>query len=232
MHLEGFSDTVLKGAGLSDQIGNTEKTVSFAVKGGDVIGYVGNTGGIQNPHLHFQVGPSGSEKDPAPILDSWLSGAATPTRSSEACPTASPSGNSFGERVVNLARTQLGKAYIFGSCHGAVKSSPPPGGCSNYDCSSFVEWSWYWGTDKKFDPGGTTGEMWGNKDNTAKWSRITDIKQLQPGDILLRDGHVMLASGKGTWIEAPQTGDVVKESAIRESRLQKGNYVYLRPNIQ
>lgn len=73
-----------------------------------------------------------------------------------ACKT-SGAGNTGGApsetiaKVIELARTQLGKTYVLGACHGgSITKYPPIGGCSSYDCSSFVQWAYYWGTDKKF----------------------------------------------------------------------------------
>jgi cell wall-associated NlpC family hydrolase len=39
---------------------------------------------------------------------------------------------------------------------------------------------------------------------------LLPINEAQPGDILWRYGHVGLYIGGGTYIHAPQTGDVVR----------------------
>lgn len=80
MHTMGFSHEIIKEAGLNgQQIGEvSRKDVNIEVQGGYTIAYVGNTGGIQNPHLNFEIYPdvsmtAGTEIDPTSFLNASLS---------------------------------------------------------------------------------------------------------------------------------------------------------------
>ncbi len=51
----------------------TSRSVSVGakVKQGDLIGYVGSTGGSTGPHLHYEIKSSGNYVDPAPLTGNW-----------------------------------------------------------------------------------------------------------------------------------------------------------------
>ncbi len=68
-HIMGLSEAVAKVAGVPKDFGNAdEKLVRIPVSAGDIIGYVGRTGGIINPHLHFEVRKDGISVDPSDLL--------------------------------------------------------------------------------------------------------------------------------------------------------------------
>ena len=66
LHTMGLSEYVAKASGVRKDFGNTEgkKRISMPVKAGDVISYVGRTGGIINPHLHLEVSKDNVSIDP------------------------------------------------------------------------------------------------------------------------------------------------------------------------
>lgn len=147
------------------------------------------------------------------------------------------SSNTYGAKVIELAKSQMGKPYGWGSCHDWTSHSPPAG-CSSYDCSGLVSWAWYWGSEKKFSGGGDTGALCQLKDGKSA-QVVKDIKSAQPGDILIWDyqgtcskppiHHTGLYVGGGKYIHAPSTGDVVKISNL-SSRSETA--LILRPKIK
>jgi hypothetical protein len=101
------------------------------------------------------------------------------------------SGTSTIQRVIQLARHQLGTPYVWG---GAA-----PGG---FDCSGLLYWAYnkagYHGL------GRTTYQM-------IKQGVAVSQNHLLPGDAVFPEpGHVGLYVGNGMVLEAPHTGDHVK----------------------
>lgn len=69
MHTMGFSQAVAKKAGVARDFGETaERSINVPIAAGEVIGYVGRTGGIVNPHLHIQVTRGGHAIDPGSVI--------------------------------------------------------------------------------------------------------------------------------------------------------------------
>lgn len=129
--------------------------------------------------------------------------------------------------VVAKAKTQIGKPYVWGGCQDKQNH---PEGCgvvgpegrifpsfsdNGFDCSAFVSWAWYWGSDKKVNlPAYTKGmysKMQGDPDH---FQQITRVSDLEPGDIILYSRsssplgihHVAIYVGNGNRIHAWYTG--------------------------
>ena len=98
--------------------------------------------------------------------------------------------------VVQVAKAQLGKPYVYGAV-----------GPDSFDCSGLVTYC-YMNGDGKCLPRTSYDQ--------AHCGTPVDASQLQPGDILGFDGwdHVGIYEGNGIFIQAPHTGDVVKETPL------------------
>jgi hypothetical protein len=99
-----------------------------------------------------------------------------------------------GDDLVSLARTQIGKPYVFGAT-----------GPNSFDCSGLVYWCM---------------KQLGVSVGRTTYQQIFDgaavsQSQLAPGDLVFPDaGHVQIYSGGGKVIEAPHTGANVREVAM------------------
>ncbi|MFB4312828.1 C40 family peptidase [Actinomadura sp. 21ATH] len=124
----------------------------------------------------------------------------------------------FGLRVVAWARCWYGTPYSWG---GGRPSGPSygiccsPGGHSGertygFDCSGLTLYAVYQASGGKISlPHYTVSQL-----NDPRGVRVSQ-NDLQPGDLVLpNSGHIGIYSGGGKFIEAPQTGDVVKESEL------------------
>ena len=106
---------------------------------------------------------------------------------------ASLSGASVGERVVALAKQQLGTPYEWGG--------ESPGG---FDCSGLLQWAY-----------GQVGiDLPRVSNDQAKAGRAVSAAEARPGDLVFfergRVDHIGMYAGGGQWVVAPKTGDVVK----------------------
>jgi len=106
-------------------------------------------------------------------------------------------------RVVDVARSQLGMPYVWGG------ASPQ----TSFDCSGLMQWSY--------------GQLGIRLPRTAQaqydaTARVP-VDQLQPGDLVYFAGtypsnelitHVGMYAGNGRMINAPTTGDVIRELPV------------------
>lgn len=68
VHTMGFSADIARRVGIAADFGDVaERAINLSVRAGDVISYVGTTGGIVNPHLHLEVSRDGAAIDPASL---------------------------------------------------------------------------------------------------------------------------------------------------------------------
>ena len=108
-------------------------------------------------------------------------------------------GGSSASEIVNCAREQMGKAYVWGAI-----------GPNNFDCSGLV----YYCYQNTFNM--TIGRDTYAQVNDSNFTTVSSLDELGAGGIILCDRggnvhHVGIYSGEQTVIHAPHTGDVVKE---------------------
>jgi cell wall-associated NlpC family hydrolase len=142
--------------------------------------------------------PAGSS---APSVSSEPTAPSTPAPSAsepeQEQPTASVPSASGNARAAQIAMTQLGVPYVWGG------ASPSVG----FDCSGLA--SWAYAQIGKSVPH-FTGAIW------AAFPRVPS-SQLEPGDLVFFRadlGHMGIYIGGGQYVNAPQTGDVVKVSSL------------------
>jgi cell wall-associated NlpC family hydrolase len=114
----------------------------------------------------------------------------TGTQSTYTGPTSTQGG-----KAVAFAFAQIGKPYQWGGT-----------GPGSYDCSGLVQAAWaYAGIAIPRD----TYEQWGALPHI-------NSSALEPGDLLFFDGigHVAIYVGGGNMIDAPQTGETIRELPI------------------
>ncbi len=77
------------------------------------------------------------------------------------------------------------------------------------DCSAFVSWVLY---ESGIDIGRQTSHFFYNQNYVMyaqyNWTKITDWNDLQPGDVLVRSGHVGIYEGNGYTLEAGSTNSI------------------------
>lgn len=112
------------------------------------------------------------------------------------------SGLSRGERVMKVARAQLGKPYKFGAA-----------GPGSYDCSGLVTYAYRHGAGKRLPH--YTGSL-------RHVGRV--VKTPQRGDIVWTPGHVSLYAGDRVVIEAARPG-----TRVRRVSMWQRNPIYIRP---
>jgi len=108
-------------------------------------------------------------------------------------------GSGVGVEALRAAATQLGKPYVWGA-----------EGPNSYDCSGLTSWA--------FKKAGVTLPR--SSSQQALVGRAVSWDQLQPGDLVFYYSpvsHVGIYAGNGTFIDAPQSGDVVKYQKVSRS---------------
>jgi cell wall-associated NlpC family hydrolase len=105
-----------------------------------------------------------------------------------------------GGALVAEARKHLGAKYVFGAV-----------GPTTFDCSGFVVYclrKTLIPNCKRFTTYTVSSYLSG-----LGWHKVTPA-QFAAGDVIIRSGHMGIASSNTTYINAPHTGTVVKEVTI------------------
>ena len=106
-------------------------------------------------------------------------------------------GGSGVNGLLSIARSKLGKPYVWGSK-----------GPNSFDCSGFVYWSLNQaGVRQSY----LTSAGWRN---VGKYTKITNFNNLKAGDIIVVRGHMGIVSGSGRVIDASSSNGRVVERSL------------------
>lgn len=98
--------------------------------------------------------------------------------------------------LISIASTKIGSPYVYGAK-----------GANSFDCSGFIYWCLNQAGVKQSY---LTSSGWRN---VGKYTKITSFSSLQPGDIVVVNGHVGIVANGGTVIDASSSnGKVVHRS--------------------
>lgn len=208
MHTLGFSDAILTGAKLTAQPNDVESdsgaSVNIKVKAGDIIAYVGNTGGVQNPHLHISVEKDGKSIDPVNVIDGG-------TATGNSC----SSGSADAAGIVSTAKYYVDNPDVYAIDHTLATHK------GITDCGGFVATVFNkLKIDDEFvkSADGLHAAQYIDyfKSHPEKYEvvseNVTDTKLLQPGDILLNWKY-----GSHTGIYLGEKGKNKAEASLRTS---------------
>ena len=122
---------------------------------------------------------------------------ATANEAHSASPTPEPSAegsSAAGQAAVAAAKSQVGQPYVWGGT-----------GNGGFDCSGLTQWA--------YSQAGV--DLPRTADQQAVGQQVS-ADQLQPGDLVVWDGHVALYSGNGEIVEA---GDPVQTNPLRTTNM-------------
>ena len=103
-------------------------------------------------------------------------------------------GSAAGQAAVAAAKSQMGQPYVWGGT-----------GNGGFDCSGLTQWA--------YSQAGV--ELPRTADQQAVGQQVS-ADQLQPGDLVVWDGHVAMYSGNGEIVEA---GDPVQTNPLRTTNM-------------
>lgn len=160
----------------------------------------------QAPTLSLSPEPSSEATTPIPPQTTQTPatpGQATSTpQVTTTTPSSLPPLTSFQQRLLAIAKSQIGDPYGWGDCHNWSRSSLRPSnppkrsdGCPTYDCSGFAGWVYYWATNGSFNMRGQTCRDFGNcynysgtflPENPSLYTKFytKDISKIRFGDIV------------------------------------------------
>ncbi|WP_394285774.1 C40 family peptidase [Corynebacterium kefirresidentii] len=107
---------------------------------------------------------------------------------------AAEGGSAAGQAAVAAAKSQVGQPYVWGGT-----------GNGGFDCSGLTQWA--------YSQAGV--ELPRTADQQAIGQQVS-ADQLQPGDLVVWDGHVAMYSGNGEIVEA---GDPVQTNPLRTTNM-------------
>ncbi|MDN5562554.1 MAG: peptidoglycan DD-metalloendopeptidase family protein [Luteococcus sp.] len=192
-----------------------------AVKTGQLIGQVGQTGNAFGAHLHMELTKSADFScdnfvDPHAYIAAHRT-ATAPAGGKAAAGTAG--------LVIAAAKSQIGVPYSWG---GGALDGPSVGatGVRGFDCSSFVRYAWYQGSGKQITIPRTSQEQ---------AARLPSVTTPEPGDLIVYKlnssefDHVGLYLGGGQMVHAPNPSKTIEIVNITSGYYQSHHHEYRRP---
>lgn len=156
---------------------------------------------VASNSIETPAAPANSRRNPITRLLALLA-VIVAVASIGAC--AAPSSSTKGQQIVNIARTHLGQRYVYGAA-----------GPSSFDCSGLTQYV-------HRQAGISIPRTVGSQQAAA---RPVSKSSARPGDLIFIGGyHVGIYVGGGQMIDAPKTGDVVKQRAIWTSAYSVGRF--------
>ncbi|MFF0728734.1 NlpC/P60 family protein [Streptomyces sp. NPDC004134] len=167
----------------------------------------------------YNAGPGAVEAyggiPPYPETQSYVTAIITSMSRYTASEPAAP-GGPFGDRVVAAAEKWLGTPYSWGGGgpEGPGRGFAQGAGTVGFDCSSLVQYAVYHASGGRVVPPRVS-----QMQVTA--GRAVAREDMRPGDVIgFRLGgsydHIGIYIGRGQFIHAPRTGDVVRISSLAE----------------
>lgn len=117
---------------------------------------------------------------------------------------ADSSGSTQGRAAVQAAMSQVGTPYVWGGT-----------GAGGFDCSGLTQWAWR-----------QAGVELPRTAESQAVGRQVSAAELQPGDLVVWDGHVAMYSGDGQMVEA---GSPVQTNPLRTNNMGMAFKGFWRP---
>ena len=114
------------------------------------------------------------------------------------------SGSTQGRAAVQAAMSQVGTPYVWGGT-----------GAGGFDCSGLTQWAWR-----------QAGVELPRTAESQAVGRQVSAAELQPGDLVVWDGHVAMYSGDGLMVEA---GSPVQTNPLRTNNMGMAFKGFWRP---
>lgn len=114
------------------------------------------------------------------------------------------SGSTQGRAAVQAAMSQVGTPYVWGGT-----------GAGGFDCSGLTQWAWR-----------QAGVELPRTAESQAVGRQVSAAELQPGDLVVWDGHVAMYSGDGQMVEA---GSPVQTNPLRTNNMGMAFKGFWRP---